>query len=168
MMAVASGRLGHLGDQRLRVTEHEMQDRNRAIELALDELCLYTHAFAGALYDRATGRGLAAHEQCAGVARLPALQDAVPVRRYERKTPGELLHMDTKKLHRFDKPGHRVTGDRTQNTPRAGAQALHVAIDDHCRVGFSLLLVDEKASSACAFLLAALRYYTALACGCKA
>jgi transposase InsO family protein len=97
-----------------------------------------------------------------GLAKLPPLQGTVAIRRYERKTPGELLHMDTKKLHRFDKPGHRVTGDRTRNTPRAGSQALHVAIDDHSRVGFSLLLADEKATSACAFLLAALRYYKAL------
>ena len=72
-------------------------------------------------------------------AKLPTLQDAPPVVRYERASPGELLHLDTKKLHRFDRPGHRVTGDRTQNTPRAGSQALHVAIDDHSRVGFSLL-----------------------------
>ena len=84
------------------------------------------------------------------------------VRRYERQSPGELLHLDTKKLGRFDKPGHRVTGDRTQNTPRAGWQALHVAIDDHSRVGFSLMLADEKATSACAFVLAALRYYKTL------
>ena len=100
--------------------------------------------------------------KAAGLARLPALQDAVPVRRYERPSPGELLHLDTKKLGRFDKPGHRVTGDRTQSTPRAGWQALHVAIDDHSRVGFSQMLADEKATSACPFLLAALRYYRAL------
>lgn len=100
--------------------------------------------------------------KAAGVARLPALQDAVPVRRYERQSPGELLHLDTKKLARFAKPGHRVTGERTQNTPRAGWQALHVAIDDHSRVGFSQMLADETAMSACAFLLAALRYYKTL------
>ncbi len=100
--------------------------------------------------------------KAAGVAHLTALQDAVPVRRYERQKAGELLHLDTKKLARFDKPGHRVTGDRTQNTPRAGWQALHVAIDDHSRVGFSLMLADETAKSACAFLLAALRYYKSL------
>lgn len=100
--------------------------------------------------------------KCAGLAKLPGLHDAVAIRRYERKSPGELVHMDMKKLHRFDKPGHRVTGDRTQNTPRAGTQALHVAIDDHSRVGFSLLLADETATSACAFLMAALRYYRAL------
>ncbi|GKT27212.1 hypothetical protein AVHM3334_22955 [Acidovorax sp. SUPP3334] len=96
------------------------------------------------------------------MARLPAWQDAVPVRRYERQSPGELLHLDTRKLGRFDKPGHRVTGDRTQNTPRAGWQALHVAADDHSRVGFSLMLTDETATIACAFLLAALRYYKTL------
>ena len=87
---------------------------------------------------------------------------AVPVRRYEKASAGELLHLDTKKLGCFDKPGHRVTGDRTKNTPRAGWQALHVAIDDHSRVGFSLMLADEKATSACSFVLDALRYYKAL------
>ncbi len=100
--------------------------------------------------------------QKAGVARLPLLQEAVPVRRYERASPGELLHLDTKKLGCFDQPGHRVTGDRTRTSRRAGWQALHVAIDDHSRVGFSQMLADEKATSACSFLLAALRYYKAL------
>lgn len=100
--------------------------------------------------------------KAAGVSRLPALQASTPVRRYERQTPGALLHLDTKKLGRFDKPGHRVTGDRTQNTSRAGWQALHVAIDDHSRVGFSLVMADETAKSACAFLLNALRYYRQL------
>ena len=100
--------------------------------------------------------------QNAGVARWPAWQQSVPVRRYERASPGELLHLDTKKLGRFGQPGHRLTGDRTQNTPRAGWHALHVAIDDHSRVGCSRILADEKAISACSFLLAALRYYKTL------
>jgi transposase InsO family protein len=97
-----------------------------------------------------------------GLARLPALQPATAPQRYERKSAGELLHLDTKKLARFERPGHRVTGDRTRYTPRAGWQALHVAIDDHSRVGFSQMLTDETAMSACAFLLAALRYYRSL------
>lgn len=79
-----------------------------------------------------------------------------------RACPGDLLHMDTKKLDRFDKPGHHGTGNRTENTLRAGSQALNMATDDHSRLGFSLLLADERATSACAFLLAALRYYKAL------
>jgi hypothetical protein len=86
--------------------------------------------------------------KAAGAARLPALQDAVPVRRYERQSAGELLQLDTKKRGRFDKPGHHVTGDRTQNTPRAGWQALHVALDDHSRVGFRQVLADERRPSA--------------------
>ncbi|RMX15709.1 winged helix-turn-helix transcriptional regulator [Vandammella animalimorsus] len=67
--------------------------------------------------------------QTAGVARLPPLQEAPPVRRYERKAAGELLHLDTKQLARFAQPGHRITGDRRCCTPGAGWQAWHVAID---------------------------------------
>jgi len=98
----------------------------------------------------------------AGCNRLPPLQEAPPVRRYERTWPGEMIHLDTKKLARFGRPGHRVTGDRRQATNGAGYQALHVAIDDRSRVGVALLLPDERARSALAFLFAALRYYRAL------
>lgn len=98
----------------------------------------------------------------AGVSKLPPRETVTPVRRYERKTPGELLHMDTKKLARFHQPGHRVTGDVTRFSRKPGYQALHVAIDDHSRVGFSLMLPDETVKSAIAFVFAALRYYQAL------
>lgn len=98
----------------------------------------------------------------AGVAKLPPLQAAPAQRRYERTTPGELLHLGTKKLARFDRPGHRVTGDVTQYSRKPGYHALHVAIDDHSRVGFSLVLPDETTKSAIAFTVAALRYYQAL------
>ena len=96
-----------------------------------------------------------------GAIARPASQAARPGAT-SASSPGELLHLDTKKLARFEQPGHRVTGDRTRYTPRAGWQALHVAIDDHSRVGFSQMLADETARSACAFLLAALRYYASL------
>jgi transposase InsO family protein len=98
----------------------------------------------------------------AGVAKLPPLETAPPKRRYERQIPGELLHLDTKKLARFDRPGHRVTGDVTQSSRKPGYHALHVAIDDHSRVGFSLILPDETTRSAIIFAVAALRYYKAL------
>lgn len=98
----------------------------------------------------------------AGVAKLPPLEASPPTRRYERKTPGELLHLDTKKLARFDRPGHRATGDVTQFSKKPGYHALHVAIDDHSRVGFSLILQDETTKSAIRFAVAALRYYKAL------
>lgn len=84
------------------------------------------------------------------------------MRRYERKAAAELLHLDTKKRACFAWPGHRVTGDRSRYTPRTGWQALPVTIDDHSRVGFSRVLPDEIANSACTHLLAAIRHYRSL------
>lgn len=98
----------------------------------------------------------------AGVNTLPPRDAAPPARRYERATPGEILHLDMKKLARFDRPGHRVTGDVSRFSRSPGYHALHVAIDDHSRVGFSLILPDETKKSAITFTLAALRYYRAL------
>jgi transposase InsO family protein len=79
----------------------------------------------------------------AGVAKLPPLQEAAPPRRYERDKPGELLHLDTQKLARFDRPGQRVTGDVTQDRKKPGYHALQVAIDDPSRVGFSRIMTDN-------------------------
>lgn len=98
----------------------------------------------------------------AGLSKLPSVQNSVLVRRYEKERPGELLHLDMKKLGCFEHPGHRVKGDRTRSTRRACWQAMHVAIDDHPRVGFSRVLRDETSHSACNFLIAALRYYREL------
>ena len=99
-----------------------------------------------------------------GLNRLKALEPAEPVRRYERENPGELIHIDIKKLGRFDRPGHRVTGDRTgqSNSRGIGWEYLHVCIDDHSRVAFSQIMPDEKKESAVAFLNAALAYYNSL------
>src|SRR5881398_3573769 len=66
-----------------------------------------------------------------GLNRLEALEPAEPVRRYERQQPGELVHLDIKKLGRFERLGHRITGDRKQGRSRgAGWEFVHVAIDD--------------------------------------
>lgn len=100
--------------------------------------------------------------QRAGLNRLAALEPPRPVNRYEHAHPGDLLHLDIKKLGRFQRPGHRVTGDRTQNTSGAGWEYVHVAIDDHSRVAFSCLQKDERAISAVHALIAALRYYHSL------
>ncbi len=99
-----------------------------------------------------------------GLNKLAALEPAEPVRRYERKTPGELIHIDIKKLGRFDRPGHRVTGDRTAQSKARGIgwEFVHVCIDDHSRIAFSQILPDEKKESAVAFLKAALAYYRSL------
>jgi hypothetical protein len=73
-----------------------------------------------------------------------------------------LLHLGIKKLGRFRRPGHRVTGDRRQDSPGAGWEYVHVAIDYHSRVAFSALHPAETRRSACLALLQALRYYAVL------
>lgn len=80
--------------------------------------------------------------------------------RYERSRPGELVHVDVKKLGRIVKPGHRVTGDRSVRAAgTAGWQHLFVAIDDHSRLGFASIYPDETAASAIAFLEELVRFY---------
>jgi transposase InsO family protein len=99
-----------------------------------------------------------------GLNRVRDLEPAEPVRRYERATPGEMIHIDIKKLGRFDKVGHRITGDRTgqSNSRGVGWEFVHVCIDDHSRVAFSQILTDEKAESAVPFLKTAVAYYKSL------
>ena len=82
--------------------------------------------------------------------------------RYEREQPGERLHMDTKKLGRFQRTGHRVTGDRRGRKPGQGWEHLYVAIDDHARVSFTALHGAENTQSACRFLWDAVAYYASL------
>jgi transposase InsO family protein len=80
--------------------------------------------------------------------------------RYERERPGELLHVDVKKLGRIIRPGHRVTGDRSKRAKGlAGWQYLFVAIDDATRLAFARIYPDETAASAVAFLAACERFY---------
>jgi len=79
--------------------------------------------------------------------------------RYERSRPGELVHVDIKKLSRIVRPGHRVTGDRSRRSQGAGWQYLYVAIDDHSRLGFAAVHRDETADSALAFLDELVRFY---------
>jgi transposase InsO family protein len=98
----------------------------------------------------------------AGLSRLSDLQPAEPIQRYEREAPGELLHIDIKKLGRFDKVGHRITGDRTKRTRNTGWEYLFVAIDDHSRIAFTQMYPDEKKESAEAFLRAATSYFAKL------
>lgn len=98
----------------------------------------------------------------AGLNRLAALEPAAPIVRYEYAEPGDMLHLDIKKLGRFHRPGHRVTAERTQNSRRAGWEFVHVALDDHSRVAFADIQPDESGRSACRALLAALRYYRTL------
>ena len=94
-----------------------------------------------------------------GLERLSHLEPRPPVVRYERERPGELLHLDTKKLGRFRRVGHRITGDRRRAHRRGGWEFAHVCIDDHSRLAYVEILPDEKAETAAAFLKRAHRWY---------
>jgi len=99
-----------------------------------------------------------------GLNRLSALEPAEPVRRYERDKPGEMIHIDIKKLGRFNRIGHRITGDRRgqSNSRGVGWEYVHVAIDDHSRIAFAKIMPSEKKRSATTFLKAAIAYYEGL------
>jgi transposase InsO family protein len=99
-----------------------------------------------------------------GLNKLSALEPAEPPRRYERERPGEMIHIDIKKLGKFNQIGHRITGDRKgqSNSRGVGWEFVHVCIDDASRVAFSQIKPDERKRSAVAFLKAAVAYYASL------
>jgi len=100
-----------------------------------------------------------------GLNRLSALEPAEPIRRYEREKPGELIHIDIKKLGRIGSVGHRITGRQTGVVNRhlgIGWEFVHVCIDDASRIAFSQVMKDEKKECAVAFLKAAVAYYASL------
>ena len=103
-----------------------------------------------------------------GLGKRSRLDPPEPPNRYERRRPGELIHIDVKKLGRILKPGHRVTGDRRGqlSTHRngkpfrpAGWEFVHVAIDDHTRLAYAEVLTDEKGPTAVGFLRRALEFF---------
>ena len=95
-----------------------------------------------------------------GLGRLAHLDPPEPVRRYQRDRPGELIHLDIKKLGRFDTPGHRVTGTRVGCRNRgAGWDFVHVAVDDTTRLAYVEVLKDERKQTTTGFLLRALRWF---------
>jgi transposase InsO family protein len=100
-----------------------------------------------------------------GLGRLKSLEERPPVVRYERKNPGELIHLDTKKLGRIARVGHRITGcrkgPRNRRGTRTGWETLHVAIDDATRIAYTELLPDEKKETATAFLSRSLAFFNA-------
>lgn len=87
-----------------------------------------------------------------GLGSQAALEPPRPPCRYERRHAGELLHLDIKKLARFYRPGHRVTGSRLQASDGAGWEFVHIAIDDYSRLAYAEILRDERGSTCAAFL----------------
>ena len=94
-----------------------------------------------------------------GLGRLENLEPKPPVRRYERDEPGELLHLDTKKLARIVKPGHRIHGDRSRSVEGAGWEFAHVAVDDHSRLAFVEVLYNEGQYTCTEFLINAVEFF---------
>ena len=99
-----------------------------------------------------------------GLSRLKSLEPAEPVVRYERELPGELIHIDTKRLGKINGIGHRITGIRMHAKAHHGQgwDAVHLAIDDHSRVAFARIKVDETKESCVEFLREALAFYVSL------
>jgi transposase InsO family protein len=100
-----------------------------------------------------------------GLNKLSALEPAEPVRRYQRENPGELIHIDIKKLGRIGSVGHRITGRQTGVVNRhlgIGWEYVHVCIDDASRVAFVQVMANQRKESAVAFLVATVAYYAKL------
>ena len=100
-----------------------------------------------------------------GMNKLRMLEPAEPVRRYERERPGELIHIDIKKLGRIGAVGHRITGRKSGVINRyhgIGWEYVHVCIDDASRIAFSRVMADQDKASAAAFLEVAVAYYASL------
>ncbi|UED31225.1 IS481 family transposase [Rhizobium ruizarguesonis] len=100
----------------------------------------------------------------AGLSRMKDVDPAEPIVRYEYAEPGGLIHLDIKRLGRFHRVGHRITGDRTgqSNSRGVGWEYVHICIDDASRIAFTDIFPDETAVSAIAFLKAAVIYYQSL------
>jgi transposase InsO family protein len=94
-----------------------------------------------------------------GLGRRSRLEPPEPANRYERKRPGELLHIDVKKLVRIEGAGHRVTGCRRGQARGVGFEYVHICVDDATRLAYVEVLNDEKAKTAIGFLRRALAFF---------
>ena len=96
----------------------------------------------------------------AGISR-PSRPSREPANRYEWPCPGDLLHMDVSEYARFERPGHRVTGDRSSQDRRSrdGVDYVHAIVDDHSRLAYAEIHSDQRAATAAAFLARALRFF---------
>jgi len=97
--------------------------------------------------------------------RIRHLEPARPANRYEHAAPGDLLHLDIKRLVRIQRPSHRVTGDRRDGVKGIGAEYLHVAIDDHSRLSFTAMYPDQTERSSTHFLAEAVAWFSQLGIG---
>ncbi len=96
-----------------------------------------------------------------GLGKLSRLEPPEPANRYERKRPGELVHIDVKKLGRIGRPGHRVNGDRRTRSRGIGWEFVHICIDDATRIAYVEVLDNEQATTAVGFLRRAVAHFRA-------
>jgi transposase InsO family protein len=96
-----------------------------------------------------------------GLGKRSRLEPPEPPNRYERKRPGELVHLDVKKLGRFERPGHRVTGSRSdrRDQGKRGWEFVHVCVDDATRLAYAEVLGDERGLTAAGFLRRAAAWF---------
>lgn len=158
---LAHGESG-LGDRssRPRRSPRSISPQRALAIVELRKRCL-THASIArglAVSESTVGRVLAR----AGLSKLSDLMPREPVRRYEHEAPGDLLHIDTKRLGRIESPGHRVTANRGDRSRGAGWEFLFVGVDDHSRIGFTDMYPDEKKDSAAQFLRNCVGYFRSL------
>lgn len=103
-----------------------------------------------------------------GLGRLRNLEPKKPVRRYQWERPGDMIHVDTRQLARFERVGHRITGDRRQGCSRgAGYERVHVAIDDATRLAYVEVLADEKKATTIGFLARAIGWFSEQGITCR-
>lgn len=101
-----------------------------------------------------------------GLGKRSRLEPPEPANRYERRHPGELIHIDIKKLGRITRPGHRVLGHQARAQPgyhrqagKIGWEFVHVCVDDHSRLAYAEVLADQTAATAIGFLQRAIAFY---------
>jgi transposase InsO family protein len=99
-----------------------------------------------------------------GLGKLSRLEPPEPPNRYERRRPGELIHVDVKKLGRIIRPGHRVTGSRVdrRDQGKKGWEFVHVCVDDATRLAYAEVLADEKGDTAAGFLRRAVAWFRSM------
>jgi len=108
------------------------------------------------------------HLKAEGVGRIWRLeQEQNPPRRYEHAAPGDLLHIDAKKLARIEAVGHRIHGDRSRRRYGVGYEVVFVCVDDHTRLAYAEVLPSENAKCATAFFRRALRWFESLGVRCR-
>jgi transposase InsO family protein len=94
-----------------------------------------------------------------GLSKLAPVEPPEPANRYERPLPGELIHVDVKKLGKIGRPGHRVNGDRTTRSRGIGWEFVHVCVDDCTRLAYVEVLGDERKETVTAFLQRAVAWF---------